>query len=213
MMVRPANAQTIPKPSVPEFTLHYVPPQIVPATTPIYTTDPNRVEHILTPAHPVWHVRDYVEIIINKNQIFSPYIDSKQNQIALYYNVSYKEHNENNWNYYYVEGLLWGQNSTSDTTIIPFNQLTGKGGIVDFRVEAQIGYYIRGKQVPIVLGFVGQTSGWSNSKSITVPARNFSPAPSPIVPDFSALPISFLIIAMATVGLLVYIKKHKSKEA
>ncbi len=39
--VNPANAQSIPKPSVPEFTLRYVvQPYYIPATTPTYTIDP-----------------------------------------------------------------------------------------------------------------------------------------------------------------------------
>lgn len=207
-----ASAQSIPKPSVPEFTLRFVPSHVVPATTPTYTIDPNTgQQRILIPAHPIWHVGDYIEIIIKNNEIFTSYFDSKQNQIALYYNVDYKEHNEADWQPYTLLGVVFGQNSTSDTTIIPFNQLPDKGGTIDFRVQAQIGYYTLADKapVPIIQGFVGQTSDWSNTQTITIPASSTSPTISSTIsptvsPNEERHPVSIpLIAAVGVIAVLV----------
>ena len=63
--------------------------------------------------------------------------------------------------------------------------------------------------------FVGQASGWSNTHTVTLPPKVpitvSSPTPTPSVPEFSSWTIPLLLsIMMATVGLLVYPKKHKN---
>jgi hypothetical protein len=88
--------------------------------------------------------------------------------------------------------------------------LTGiaSGGQVDFRVQVMIGYVHR---VPSSVGnpffnmpwvFEGQTSGWSNTQTITLPAGSSStaPIPTPTVPEFSSLavlPLCFTLLFIA----------------
>ena len=96
IMVETASAQSIPKPSVPEFTLTFVDhPYDVP---PKYSTDPYTGKNVTTQDGYRAQNRSIEVIIIN--QPFTPYEDSNGNQIYLFYNVSIKGHYENNWRYF-----------------------------------------------------------------------------------------------------------------
>ena len=85
IMVESTTAQTIPKPSVPEFTLKYVvQPYYIPEVTPTYTIDPYTGEQkIQTPGSPSVSGNNRTVEIKIKNQNFTPYYDSKNNYIQL----------------------------------------------------------------------------------------------------------------------------------
>jgi hypothetical protein len=215
-----SSAQTIPKPSVPEFTAKYVDRSYtVPSTT---TIDPYNGEKITNPSR---HVENKTLEITIKNQPFTPYIDSKTDshwQITLMYQIRTKGHFAQNWTYLYFvsDGFLPASNS--DYTIVSYSIGTGSvwGNLqsndqVDFQVEAMIGYVHR------TIGFMswyftGESSDWSATHTVTTPSSNVTPnptvtsLPTPTVPELPSWIIPLLLgIILATAGLLVYHKKHK----
>jgi hypothetical protein len=200
LMVNPANAQTIPKPSVPEFSLKVVAYPYY--TTPTTTIDPYSGQNTTTQNG--YQVENKSIEIIIKNQPFSQYMDSTGNRINLFYNITVKGHFGNTWNYAYnnpYRGLL--NASDSDYTIISMpighHSTVPSGGYplegidtgdsVDFQVQAQIGYYtiystgmfagIIGGAMDFYYIFAGQTSGWSNTQTIAITATSISTSSSP----------------------------------
>ena len=152
--VKPTNAQTTPKPSVPAFTLklvdnsYDVPP--LPATTPSYTTDPYTGKQIIqnpgSTAVPGYHVENITIELSIKNQPFTPQFLYGTNT-SLYYNIQVKGHYEtDNWVEVYGSET-YGNNqtfydypaqSTSEYTILQVASHYQDGSKVDFRVQAII---------------------------------------------------------------------------
>jgi hypothetical protein len=91
LIIQPANAQTIPKPSVPDFTLKYVDNSYdVPAT--VSTPNPYTNETTILPGY---HVSNKsIEVIIT-NQPFA--YSNNDSTYHLYYNVQSKPHFGGNW--------------------------------------------------------------------------------------------------------------------
>ena len=202
MVVKPTNAQSITKPSVPEFTVKYIDNSY--DVPPTYETDQYTGKTIVT--HNGYHVdNSSIELRI-KNQPFISYNDSNGNQIRLYYNFRYKGAYTNTWTYYpensngksvihYNGGL--GNDfemypptysaSNSEYTIVLLrlsllgppvgNQELPDGVNVDFQVQAMIGYFTRDNYGYIIL--TGQSSDWSNTQSITIGKISASTSPNP----------------------------------
>lgn len=181
-----AVAQSIPKPSVPEFTLKYtIQSRDIPGATPTYTTDPYMGQQkIQNPGSSGYH-QDVRTVEINvKNQPYTGHVDGS-NYVALYYNVSYKGPYENDWHYYYYRA----EQSTSDYTLINFTEIPNDGGTIGFRVQAQIGYYTEYHMPFVDYSFHGEVSGWSNTQAVEVPAvTQSSPTPTSQVPTNTAHP-------------------------
>jgi hypothetical protein len=215
--IKPARAEaSIPKPSVPEFTLKFVEhPYEVPPTTMI---DPYTGENVTIQAG--YRVQNRSIEVIIKNQPFTPYEDSNGNSIDLYYNVRSKGHYGDNWYYYpYYFRALPIIAMDNDYTILSFGLDGHKddqysfglgdlsaGSQVDFQVQASIGYYSN-PLYEITLEynvFTGETSGWSNTQTLTVSASS-----TPEIPEFpSWIILPLLIIVAIGVGLLLYFKKR-----
>lgn len=89
IMLRSAYAQTIPKPTVPEFTVEIADRSYdVPQTTTSYT-DPYTGK-TTTQIQPGYHVANRtIEVKIN-NQPLTPFTDQSGNNINLLYNVRYR---------------------------------------------------------------------------------------------------------------------------
>ncbi len=226
LMVKPANAQT--KPTVPEFTVTLLsnPYDVAPITT----TDPYTGETVITQAG---YRNENRSIIISiRNQQFSSFKDSNGNTIVLSYNVSSMGHYSDNWSYY--PDAWWKTpliTSNGDYTVISFgynydesNSYTylmniPESGQVDFRVEGLIGYFNETiKRYPVpggefhVLSFMGESSGWSNIQTISIPdgkvitSESTNPAvtsvPSPTVPELSWLVIVPLLLSMFAVAVI-----------
>ena len=240
--VESAFAQSIPKPSVPEFILklvdhsYDVPPKTSSSTDP-YTGK------VTSTTIPGYHVYNKTVEVIVKNAQFTPYSISNQQKISLYYNVSYKGHYEEEWKYYRSGWYAFDSDtwpcifpqSASNYTVITIG--APNEGEMDFRVQAQIGYYdISEVRFPApgqpftVYAFIGQESGWSNTKTIDLSDNSISttstpnptsqttstspnPTPTPSVPEFPSWVTLFLLAMMvAAAGLLVY-HKRKTKTA
>ena len=170
---------SIPKPSVPEFTLKFVDNSydVPPSTTT--TTDPYTGEQTVT-TESGYHVKNGTIEVTIKNQEFTPYPIDNQHTISLFYYVSYKGHYAEDWDYYppstygREHSAIFIRPSTSKYTVVQFR--APSEGEMDFRVQAQIGYYTSTTEFYAVPGapfttytFNGDVSGWSNTQTITIP--------------------------------------------
>ena len=170
LTVKPANAQTIPKPSVPEFTLKFVDHSYdVPPTTTT-TTDPYTGKQT-TATQAGYRVYNQSIYVVIKNQPFTPYNDTNGHYINLAYAIHWKGHYGNSWNnlpnrtaYYgaqdalgygtppygdnttIVFGLDWKENPIEIRAInrdFDYDYFLGGvpvNGTVDFQIQAFIGY-------------------------------------------------------------------------
>jgi hypothetical protein len=226
LLIPLANAQSIPKPSVPEFTAKYVDKSYtVPAIT---TIDPYNGQNVTNPSY---YVKNRTLEIAIKNQPFTPYIDSStgaQWKISLMYQIRTKGHFAQNWtNLYFVEdGFLPASNSDYTTVSYSLGEDLGWGRLlqandqVDFQVEAMIGYVHR------TIGFMswyftGESSDWSPTQTITIPTSSISPTPnptsspiptqtanpSPTVPELSWLVIIPLMISILSIAVVLRHRK------
>ena len=232
LMFKPANAQSTTKPTVPEFILRIadhsydVPPMTTSSIDP-YTGKTT------TQTQPGYHVINKTIEVTIKNQPFTSYTDANGNKINLYYNISVRPHYSGNWTYYPISN---GETYTASTTeystrnfifgayanggyahdgyadkVSPQIGYVAPGGEVDFRVQAQIGYY-NFDVIPFgssaVEGFVGENSGWSNSATIKIPEDIISqlPTASPIVPE---LPLRVIVPLLLTVFSLALVLRHQ----
>lgn len=179
IMVNLSSAQSLPKPSVPEFTLQYVKhPYDVP---PTYGVDQYTGQKVVT--SPGYHVENRSVEITIKNQPFTPLMLDATHQANFYYNVSYRGHYGSEWFYFvpFNNTLGWFvPQSTSDYTVIVFKDLPDNAASFDFRVQAKIGYYNEYHMPYVDYSFTGQLSDWSNIQTIDVPAiSQTNPTPTP----------------------------------
>ena len=234
IVVTVAHAQiATPAPPVPEFTLKLTDHSYDISSSTTTTIDPYTGKQTVT-TNPGYHVQNMSIEVTIKNQQFTPYSIDNQQMICLFYNVSFKGHYAGVWSYY--PSGIYGRDSdsvvsivqsASDYTVIPFAAPTE--GQMDFRVQAQIGYYnVSQLFVPVpgapfyVYKFIGEVSGWSSTQTITIPETSTttspstnptltsnptlspSPNPSSSVPEFptwTAVPLVFAA-ALATFAIL-----------
>ena len=191
LMVKPANAQTIPKPSVPEFTLKYVDNSYDVPLTYTYSTDPYTGKEVKTP-HGGNHVDNKTIDITIRNQPFTPYNDSEGNIINLSYNVRFKGHfGESGWIEPFYQPIRNGEygftaqhpQSNSEYTQISVPSEFQVGDVVDFQIQKLEGYYTSWEpMLAIVMGtsqFTGETSDWSSTQTITIGQTSTSASPNP----------------------------------
>mgnify|MGYP005847404431 CR=1 FL=1 len=227
---------SIPKPSVPEFTVKFVDNSY--DVPPVYGVDPYTGKNVITQGG--YHVENKTIDVTIKNQPFTSYRNENGSLVGLFYNIRVKGHFED-WtgeptseNYIYrsdseytVKSYTLGENGLGITA----------GGQVDFQVEALIGYYSRvyGTPVPPFMEsywdvFTGESSGWSETQTLTIPSSASSPADSPspasspnqtsepTPKDTSqTLPTEAIIGAVTAgilmiAGLLVYFKKRSRSQ-
>ena len=222
MMVESASGQSVPKPSVPEFTIKYIDNSY--DTEVSYSIDPYTGANITNPSI---HVDNRTLEFRIKNQPFTPFHDSYSSfDIILYYNVRMKGHFEENWTNLYLMDDSHPQQSTIDYTLIPLAlgassntplRWLPSNATVDFQVQAMIGYFHRDASTfwaPWV--FDGETSGWSNTQTIAIPETSTSISPSPnstptpTVPEFPILVILPLFLSMFLIANKLLRRKQPS---
>jgi hypothetical protein len=187
MMVKPSFA-SITKPSVPEFTVKFVDSSYDVPTT--YSIDPYTGANV---THPSYHVDNRTIELTIKNQ---PFVSSNDGgwDTSFYYNVRTKGHYAENWTIVYSPDLGYPTQSNSDYTVIsyaldenvyPFWDELSSGAQVDFQVQAMVGAVHRGynpnttdQLLMFPWVFEGETSGWSNTQTLTVTTSGASPSPS-----------------------------------
>jgi hypothetical protein len=214
LMAKPADAQSIPKPTVPEFTAKYVDSSYtVPAIT---TIDPYNGQNVTNPSH---FVENRTLEIAIRNQPFTQYIDSSTGaewKITLMYQIRTRGHFAQDWtNLSFVEDGFFAA-SNSDYTTVSYS--IGEGSVwgnlqakdqVDFQVEAMIGYVHR------TVGFMswfftGESSDWSPIQTVTMPASSSSPSPTPNVPELSWLVIVPLLLSVFSVAVIMRYRKTRN---
>jgi len=202
MLVSQAKAEIdIPKPSGPEFAVQLVDYSYdTPPTTPTYTIDPFTGEQKqLTSGSPSHHIENKSIEITVENQPFAPYTDSNGNHIGYYYDIRFKGHYGTDWTYdpfkpdgtstysyggYDMTSVEPYKASTSEHTIITY--FLGKSGIpnygeVDLAVQAQIGYIQQNgneferRVYGVTYSFIGVSSDWSSTQTVTI--GNVTPSP------------------------------------
>ena len=223
-----ACAQSITKPSVPEFTIVIIStPYDVPTTTTT-TTDPYTGNQTVT-THPGYHVENKTTEIKITNQ----------NLTSLFYNIRIKGHFSQTWGYYRLyngssDGNL-SQDYSSDYTIVPIDGYLPAEGKVDFQIQAMVGYergiYTVGGAPGTSRVIFGQASNWSDIKTLSVPDGTItistssnrtnnptdtpipSSSPTPTVPEFSSFILFiFLILSFLLISISYKIIKNKVRE-
>jgi hypothetical protein len=208
LMVESAFAQSITKPSIPQFTIKYVDYSY--DVPPTYGVDQYTGKNIIIDEG--YHVDNRTVEFTIKNQPFVSYIDASGNKTALYYNFRFKGPYGNAWSYYpdtsHSYGLYTGffpdtSASNSDYTVITvrLNDLTQypagtpeipTGVQMQFQVQAIMGYIVRsytGMLAGDFYGFTGERSDWSDTQTLTLgesQTSTSSPAttPTPTPPNF-----------------------------
>jgi hypothetical protein len=183
------NAQTITKPSVPEFSLKLADHSYDIPLTYTYSTDPYTGQEIKTP-HGGQHVENLTIDIAIKNQPVSA---------NLYYNIRVKGHfaPESEWKELYSpysdrnrEGDYFCYQISpiqlsSQYTVIsyPIANYPVKGQ-VDFQVQALEGTFTQFYPYALISAygyqFKGELSGWSNTQTIALSENSASPSPTAI---------------------------------
>lgn len=199
--VNPANAQTIPKPSVPEFTVEVRDSSYdVPPTT---TTRTDLDGRLITSTSPGYHVSSGNVVLTIINQPFTSYYDKDGYPINLYYHIRIKGEESADWA---TGGYIKANSTTIDKVTLSYSGYyffeTNQGGFgilgysawrlnepLSFQVEAFIGH-TKTNSLPMNplfpydlkdVEYIGQTSGWSNTQTITIPTgsvSNVTPEPT-----------------------------------
>ena len=171
----PTDIDSIPTPSVPEFTL-----QFVKETWPLYEVNPSTGEKkAIDPDFT--EGKRYIEVTI-KNQKVPLTSTRLMNFTNLYYKIRVKGHHETEWtetpgsrSYRYYNA----SDSDCTVTLLEISVNNGlrnfpSGGEVDVQVKALIGQIFR---FPVITmfgegsryDFVGKESGWSSTQTISIP--------------------------------------------
>jgi hypothetical protein len=195
LVIPTSNAQLIPKPSIPQFTLslegNYIKIIIVNQPFTPYSVNDNICKLYYTIR---WkeHSDNYWTYLMNTNTTI---FEASTSSVTI------------------VLCALVSKNKAD----IQIRSITA-GDQVDFKVEAKAGYYYY-EPTPLFSYFHGQlqvdlnnsemhrsffsaNSGYSSTQTIAVPATTLSPNPSPTVPEFPiiallalvVIPITFLIV-------------------
>lgn len=214
IMVEPVFALSIPKPSVPEFTVLPVGPSF--DIPPSYSFNSSSG---LFDTNNGYHIQYSTVKIIIKNQPFS----DQSVFDSLYYNVRIKPHNypDSYWlELFYAGADGYPVQTLSNYTTIPVavegSQALGTiiptGATTDIQVEAMIGHIGRNNTMspyPFPYVFFGETSGWSNSQTVTLPPKTaftVSTSPTPTVPEFPTIVISVPVAVLLLVIAKFFIK-------
>jgi hypothetical protein len=162
-IVKPANAQSIPTPSVPTFTLQVKPYNNTEPTTYFLNSSSGQIEAQL--GHNYSGTTVYA--IIQNQPLTSQYNNGDPwKEPTFFYNIQTREPStSNDWNDLYNVNVGYPMASNSAYTNI---SIGGAGnGTIEVQVEAMIGSYVQGHNfvIPTPNSFNGTTSGWSDTLS------------------------------------------------
>ena len=240
IMIKPTLAQSISKPSTPDFTIKYVDRSY--DTQPTYGLDQYTGKTVIT--KPSEHVDNRTIEITIKNQPFTPFTDSSSGrEINLYYNVRYKGSFGQDWTLLFgkrvelYDGTLTdplfndgypSQDSSSQYSIIsytlPWNIVRGQ---IDVQVEALKGYVNRTLDSALSHLFYpvynytlfGEESEWTTTQTITIgetsasTSTNPTQSPTNITSPTSTVPEFswFAILPLFVATLFIAIKLRHHK--
>ncbi len=176
MLIGSVSSQSIPKPSVPTFTLTFQDNSYTILPRIMRTTDPYTGVQTRSNTAPIYVQNKTIQVTIT-NQPFAPYTDSNGNTIGLVYDVRYKGHYSSTW--WSLSPHVYFNQSNSATTEIPvafagnYDQTGGIASLngnptpdvkIDFQVQALTGHI---ELLNGLYNFTGESSGWSSTKTIT----------------------------------------------
>jgi hypothetical protein len=213
LMVKPANAQTstpMPTPSVPSFTVKFVDASYdVPTTTSIDQYTGKSV------TNQGYHVENKTIVLSIDNRPFRSYLHN--NPPTFFYNVRAKGAFAQNWTELYSANAGYLMPSNSDYTVIARGLPTPEGQI-DYQVQAMAGGVMRiSPRFSSGDEFIGVTSSWSFTQSVTIPASSDSPTPTPLpsqpsvsptIPEFSCFAVVAILASWLSITLIV---RHRKK--
>jgi hypothetical protein len=145
-MVKPTFAQSIPKPSVPEFTIEAIssPYDVPPKTTTITNPYTNQTTTTTTPGY---HVENKTTVVKIENQPFTPYTIQQNGAnwtINLFYNIHIKGHFSPDWGNYRLNNMSGDgnlvQNYAAQYTVVPIDDYLPATGQIDVQVQVLAGY-------------------------------------------------------------------------
>jgi hypothetical protein len=224
-----ASAQSITKPSTPEFSVQFTGPSFNTSTITYYSNETGYTQY--TGSGQYWTVEHNTLEITIKNQPFTPEVLNGETT-NLFYFIQSKPHSSQNWTVWYSLSDLLPQQSNSEYTVLSY---PWDGGFVlsqgfgipmpnDTQVDIQVqaGNGIIGREivnaskgafgVPWV--FHGVTSDWSNQTITTAMVNpNYSDtsgeSPRPILLSPLLVAIIFAVALIVAAILVVYFKKRK----
>lgn len=179
IMIKSASAQSIPKPSVPQFSIQVVDRSYdIPPTT---YTDPYNGQQVTNPGGRVEDLRIEGEI---RNQHFTPYMIPDPNltssstpalNIDFYYDIRFKGHFGDDWRSLIVGEYplnylkqKYNQDYTNFTADSDNAIVFRDGDQIDFQVRAVIGYRAMVFATPMPYRVLnGEFSDWSQTLTIT----------------------------------------------
>ena len=207
LLVPLANAQSIPKPAVPEFTIRYADYSY--SVPPTYGVDEYTGEKITISYG--YDVINRTVLFTIRNQPFNGYYDSNGNYIQLYYHIRYKGTFGDTWSdYSTVQGnslvfhdtlVFRASNSSySDVSVYAYSAASSgpqgdarfsiinlpSQGKIDFQVQALIGYGkvfnangVLGYLAEYNYNFTGQAGDWSPTQTLSLPDGSVSISTTP----------------------------------
>ena len=168
LMVKPANAQSIPKPSAPVINVQFVNHSYYVSPKTTTSTNPYTGEQVVTTSKG-YYIQNDTFVITLTGQSLANYPEVNGHGLSLYFVLGSKGHYASQWenlsSHYanpvqgflsgYSKWLLSGDNATyprddNGYTIAGFDGFIGGqyGGQVDFRACAVIGYTMTGQKTP-----------------------------------------------------------------
>ncbi len=231
LAVKPVNAQTIPTPSPPEFTVTFVDRSYTVPITTTQTTDPFTGQQVIHTSGGQYVKNQTVDIKIKNPQTLSVTL-SNGSVAQLYYSIRTKGHFSDNWGWSNADRwtTTWEEGdsftqifaSTSDYTVAtlvigsPNDILMGyadvyipAGGQEDFQVKASFGYQytIYTGLYPSGTAFAGYTtSEWSPTRTITLTDganSSINTSPTPTVPELYWLSIMPLMVSLFIIAVII----------
>ena len=197
IIVKPSNAQSIPKPSTPEFTIQT---QTQANTTTITLTIRNQPFDAAS-QYPNGFFYNVAISVDGKNWGDLYHVEDASDWYP-------QQSNSSTTVLTYVAGetMYYPMNTSQGVGIIP------RSGEVAFKVQAMIGHRDRGAFqngfMPYVL--VGEESDWSNTQTITIPSSTTSSWE--IWQSELAIGIAIVVLFTVSIASVYYWKKHKESK-
>jgi hypothetical protein len=216
MIVSSSSAQSIPKPSVPEFTLKYadhshdVPPTTISTFNPYNNKTTDTVQ-------PGYHVQNITIVLTIKNQLFPSNLNG--NKTYLFFNVREKGHYGQDWTYLYHDGFdSYPAQSGSEDTAISFPKESSakfsSGDEIDFQVQAILAYvymHYLGNTPEQGYDYYSSASEWSNTQTITIPSSQTNSWET--WQSELAIGASIMVVLLVSVSLVYWEKRKKRKQS
>ena len=213
-----AQSQSIPTPSVPEFTVKLVDHSydVPPVTTS--TTNPYN-NKTTTTTIPSYRIRNVTIDLTIVNQPYPASING--NASFVYYDVQLKGHFGQGWTelFQYYDNSPVQSNSQYTVISLPDNYQVGDQ--IDIQVQAAIGYkivtYIAHPPEPNVytesVDFQHASSDWSPTQTFTIPASSASASPTstPTIPEASYFAIEIYVLILLGSLIIAYVNTSKPK--